>query len=353
MQPIRIVLLTASLVTLALSGCADTPVDPGPVEPETCIVTRPGDFSCEAAAQNRTDAAHLHDYWGGKDRLVVMEELVEIGTFGILSDGAFWLRPPGDAVIPQGTAQVEVTLTWDEYEPAIYDDPRLYVTTASQRDPVLVGPVEQGKPLAVQTTNEDNDLPHQRLSAWQFILAIRAAEPGAIAYFQADLNIRVEAIRGLDIPLYPGHPDPWQGRTEIPLLDYRSEGFAAADGQAIGPAGVGRVCANGCPFLIGPDAGALVPGDAVVEVVLVDENTPASRLGLMYHGADTRELTAAEPVEETDTTRTYRIPVDGNGDGPYAKLSLWEFMAFIDGDVQDRAYAGSYTLTAKALRATD
>lgn len=346
------VLLAGLAVTASLvAGCSEDPPVAGATVDPPCLVERPDDRSCLDANATSVDRPHLHDYWGGQDRLVVMDATAHAGSVGFNEDGQwFMLRPDPDHVVPQGTSEVQVTIAWTAYEPTHYSDTELMVVTAADREPWVAGPVASGDTVVIPSDNSRNDLPHQRLSAWQFILHAAPADPLGGVIFQADVTIRVEAVRGLDIPLYPGHPDLWQGRTEIALFDEEVPLGILHGGIEVGPASAGP-CIFACLETMRPDDGAIVPYDAAfVEVVVTHDQDLPFRVGMTYHGAADRDTRELAPETDDGTTRTYRIPVGPDGDGPYAKQSLWEFRPFVEAPEKDGAFAGSYSVTARVLK---
>ncbi len=101
-----------------------------------------------------------------------------------------------------------------------------------------------------------------------------------------------------------------------------------------------------CAWLHLPTAGAIVPVDArYVGVEVEATGTPQPSFDLYYHGADAWDLTKAEPAQHTGSTTTYEIPLKGNGDGPYSRLSLWEFALY---GTTRALETGSFKITAIA-----
>lgn len=351
-------LATALVAVLALaallSGCSGPPEEAPPPGESVTLVTDPTQGRMDGSA-----SAHLHDYWGSSDRKTVIDAVVPVGymTLGPQTDGvaAIVLPEPGD-VVPQGAAQVEVTMTWTP-DPAMGTTnqaagTRLAVRTAADRDAQAVGPIESGVTVVVPSANERNDLPHQVLSAWEFHWVLEAVPlPGgqiAMVSFQGQLKVLVEAVRGLDIPLYPGHPDQWQGLTEFAL--FQAEGTAIMDGD---PRTGNIRCYGSCPEIMVPGDGVVIPIDASHILVTVDRDQPMpTRLGLAYHTAISREWVMPEPVEETATSRMYWIDVLDGGDGAYTRQSNWEFALFVEEPVEDGYLLDTYRVAATVHKTT-
>lgn len=332
---------------LLLAGCAE---DVAPAAeatpPTTVVVTDPGDVA-SLRNQSLTMERHVHDYWGGEERLVVMDEKRPAQTFFVSPNWSVLFDPPAGRLVPQGTARVEITMTWTDSPGDTYSPPALWVRTAADHETALVGTLKKGEPLVVETTLAQADLPHQGLSAWRFEWRVHPGQVPGLVWFRGEVGIRVEAVRGLDIPAYPPHPDMWGGAEARPLFDDK-DAFGVWRGDSRG----GFECYGDCPRMHRPVDGALVPFDAaLVEVTLTMGAESRTQLGLSYHAADTREWQRLQPARTEGQKRVYLIEVqEGMGDGPYASQSQWEFLPFIEGPVQDGWHAGSYVLQARALR---
>lgn len=334
---------------LLLSGCTDPPTPSAPTEPDPCLVVRPDDTSCDAAST--MDARpHLHDYWAGQDRLVLLEQTHDspVGFAGGPIAASRFRPEPGD-VVPQGTARVEVTLTWTTQPDDHMGGFHVAVKSAATNDFVDLGPAEAGVPVAMATTHGDNDLPHQVVSNWLFDAVVQPGSSGIVHYW-GQVTLKVEVVRGLDIPLYPGHPDRWQGRDEVALVDETLDvSYYQGD-----PESTFYSCGSqaGCFRSLRPADGAIVPTDAAAVLVeLAWTNAPPFSIGLRWHAADAIEFQDGAPGSEAAGHRTYVLPVSGvMGDGPYATQSLWEFLPVIEGPVAHGVYSGQVTIRATAVR---
>lgn len=338
-------LVLVPLVAFVLSGCAEAPADAPPArEAGPNVVTDPGDYT------NATSKSHLHDYWGGQPRVVVLDASHPGGTERGAGPGVaagtdvpvMEFRPESGQVVPQGASAVEVTLSWTEAPGDLYARPSLWVQTAQDAQPWFVAEVAAGQTVPVPSTNERNDLPHQLLSAWVFQLRMDAGSEGFLR-FKGSVEARAEAVRGLDIPLYPAHPDRWQGASEALLFDASARLSYVEDPVDHGCNG------DACPPTHRPANGTIVPPGAQT-VVVVLETEGLTTIGLEAHGPEQRTFVRLAPDEEQGGVRTYRLPVEANWDGPYAQQSQWEFRTFIEGPVPDGAASGAYRITATALR---
>jgi hypothetical protein len=331
----------ALLALLALAGCSSGPAPSGAPTSEDVLVTRPGDY---AADQNASTALlpHLHDYWGGASRLVVMDGWPTEpgpGLAGGQEVPIYHYRAPSGHVVPQGAASVEVTFAWTPDTDDIYEAPELWYKTAAENQTRKWGPVESGRLAVINTTNAQDDLPHQLLSAWTFEFRLSQRSDLQVLRFKANVTLHVEAVRGLPIPLYPGHPDRWGGQDNITLIDVTRQvvymqdpGDAGCDGLA-------------CPQVDVPRNGTIVPPDAAYVEARLASTYPGTSVGLSYHGAEGRAFQRLQPTGTAGLVRTYEIPVNGYGDGPYATASQWEFAPFIEGPLPDGFAAQEYRLT--------
>jgi hypothetical protein len=350
-HPMRWMLLLAlAPLAASLAGCSSGGDAEGSKDDGVRVVTDPSDYSY---LQNGTDQGfHVHDYWGGQDRLSVLDQ--EGGMAFLLNGGQYGERVfrPADAdVIPQGTASVETTVTWEDDRPGNYGRLELWVKTQNESATRLVGELQQGVALPFATTLADADLPHQQLSAWEFAIRVYTPEdqptqPLGIPTrsYELQLTIYAEAVRGLELPAFPPHPDHWQGSTELPLL-------AQASGEtqlwSEEPPACGY-CSGGIG-IVDPDNGTIVPPDAAaVEVTMTYARETPTGLRLLYHGANSRDWLDAPIASDDGSKRIHVIPLESNGDGPYADQTLWEFyFGFEDGN---GPYRGEWTLSARVLK---
>lgn len=352
--------LVLAVAALALAGCsgkdgADGGATDGRVPEGALVITDPAD---DSALRAGTDGSgwHVHDYWRGEDRLVLLDQDGPSCTGCIATyngeQGAFIgsFRPDVDHVVPQGTAIIEVTATWslDEAQ-SEYDHVALWVKTAATARFANIGMLTQGDTLTFASTNDDNDPPHQRLSGWRFqIRAMPTDDSATIASYSSALTVQV--VRGLDIPAWPAHPDLWGGATEMTLYDH-----TGADGSDISLV-VFATCTSPCANLVWrPADGMIVPYDArEVHVDITFEGGPVHMFGVRYHGGDSWDYRDVEPAEGAadGSSLHYVIDPTGAADSPYAKQSVWEFWLYSDqpADPFVRAWQGGYQITVTAIQ---
>lgn len=338
-------------VALALlAGCSDPAPAPAPAAMDPCVVSGPTDTSCDTVtAADPASVQHLHDYWGGQDRITVLDatQPSPVGYAGTAVPVARFRPEPG-SVVPQGTASVAVTVSWTTQPDDLVGGFEVQVKTAGSDRFESLGMVEQGQTLDLETGHPDNDLPHQALSGWLVDILVHPDPLSGVAHYYGDTTVKLEANRGLDIPLYPGHPDRWEGRRDIELLRHEQDVAFFGD-----PRSTFRGCLGNetCLGALRPPQGAMVPdGAATVEVTLAWDTPEPAALGLAFHAADSDEFVEVLPSQSGPSSRTYSILVQrGMEDGPYTQQSLWEFVPYIAGPTSNGAFYGHLSLTATAV----
>ncbi|HLF16008.1 MAG TPA: hypothetical protein VI796_01050 [Candidatus Thermoplasmatota archaeon] len=340
--PVLLLALAAAL----LAGCSGGGASGPTAEPTPALVTDPADFG------DSTAVPHIHDYWHGGDRLVVLnvshpggqEEGAGPGLAAGEAVPVMAFRPAGGDVVPQGTAVVEVTVSWTDAAGDQHRDPELWVKSAADNATRAVGPIENGARVVVSAVAADADLPHQQLSAWVFELRMSSPDPLPLR-FKGSVTMEAEAVRGLELPVFPAHPDRWGGEETMPLVAYDGLLEYAEDPIDHGCNG------SACPTPVAPDSGRIVPRDATYVVVVLDTQAGGTPVDLFTHSAAIREFTLRDPTEGSGDLRTYRIPVATEGDGPYALQSQWAFLVLPSPDLPFEAAANvAYTLTATVTR---
>lgn len=345
-------LLSLVLFASLLAGCASSPDDGAPPAggPQN-VVTDPLDYSY---MQNATPGSHIHDYWQGRDRVIVLESdsRTGFGCGGCNEGATVSIEVPEDGVIvPQGTRWVNGTFTLDPEGENTWSHLELWLRTAAEAEAQRIGPLESGVPFSIESTRERNDPPHYILSLWEF--QVRAFGPDGDFRLEGSMAWRVEAVRGLPLEPYPPHPDRWGGATELDLLqETRSSTMTLVQRT---PTGTSYSCYNGCPGEHRLGDGVVVPFETrTVEARLAYGAGVPAGLTLWFHGSDTRTLAPVEGTIESPGVVLFAIPVAaGVADSPYATQSLWEFVVALDpvADGQPlEAWSGEYTLTVKALR---
>lgn len=338
-----------------MAGCTSPSDSPAPGDEGIVVVDSP--FNRTLAGDARP---HLHDYWGGRHTLTIADVDIAAGGYVWLGGTPISVathRPEPGKVVPQGAGWVNVTVGWDDEDagrvpPNQYTNPQLFVKSASDNGVVLRANLTSNpQTVSIPIGAAQADLPHQVLSAWQFDLFLSPSVTGAggvgqpMAAFTGTTHFLVTADHTLDIPLYPGHPDQWQNRTDILLT--KGGGELVYDGDPT----AGWRCYGGCPVIHHPDDKVVVPATAASVIVKLGlSGMSPTKLGLLYHDASARDWVKLAPTEDTPTMRTYVIPVGNGGDGPYATQSQWEFAPYPEAPVEYGYMYDTYTFEAAAKK---
>ncbi len=343
-------LMAVSLVALSLAGCTDAPAE---------NAAEPVDVVTEPELTGRIDQPHIHDYWGGADELTIID--TEGNMVFTLNGGEYLTRvvqPDEGVVVPQGTSHVVIDLEMSDNQPGPneHGEPELWIQTPAMNTAVRVGPLSDA-PFRFDTTHEDADLPHQVLSAWEVWLRV---PPGDVLSstplnpnfksVNMHFDLQMTAVRGLELPVFPPHPDHWGNDTEKVLIDGRADDtfLWLADPP-------GCTYCDGGIYIIDMDDGAIVPpGTSEVVVFFRNTHNTPTGLQLLYHGADSREWKDAPLESQEGDLHTYRIPVDHDSDGPYSPQSLWQFYFRFDSPTAGFGpYEGDWSMTAHAVKDPD
>lgn len=336
----------ACLATLAsiLSGCAG-PADEAPRQAtDVPTITDPRDTAYLA---NATPGSHVHDYWGGRERVPVLDVEGEVWSScsGGCGDGMAGAnaRPDEGVIVPQGARWVNGTFAFTPGAEHTAKKLELWVKTAADGDTKKVKDLTPGEPFSIEVAQEQDDPPHYVLSLWRFEVVAKGG-PSEVT-FRGEYSWDVEAVRGWPLVPYPPHPDRWGGADELPILAetrsatlaYQTDTTFSCYGGAVG----------GCPGRHTVPDGVVIPHDADHVTARITTNLPV--LGLAYHGADTWAMQRVEGRLE-GAEQVFDIPLSGTlGDSPYASQSLWEFRVLLEAPQPNAAaWAGTYTLTVTA-----
>lgn len=341
--------VAAALLASLMAGCTG-PGEPAAVADDGVgVVTDPRDTSY---LQNGSMAAgsHIHDYWGGRDRVQVLDRAGSMHsscTGGGCADGMFagYGRPAEGIIVPQGTKWVNGTFNFTPDGAQDFTKLELWVKTAMDAEAKPFGTLVPGEPFSFPSSQDQNDPPHYVLSLWEFqVMAYGSADSVMV---KGDYDWSVEAVRGLPLVPYPPHPDRWEGRTEMLLLEEDAGAllYQETDNSwSCYHAGTSR-----CPGIHSLPDGVVVPFDATRVEARITGVFPT--MSLQFHGADTWNYTAVEGTMGT-TEIVFDVPLGpGIPDSPYAKQSLWQFWVGLDQpQPTEETWAGTYTLTVRAFK---
>jgi hypothetical protein len=340
--------LAVPLLVAALAGCANPGEPPADAADEASVITDPRDTSY---LQNGSMAAgsHIHDYWGGRDRVQVLQDDGDLWSScsgGGCADGMFagFARPDEGIIVPQGTKWVNGTFNFTADGAQDFTKLELWVKTAMDSEAKPFATLVPGQPFSFESSQDQNDPPHYVLSLWEFrVMAFGSADSVEI---KGSYEWSVEAVRGLPLVPYPPHPDRWEGKTELLLLEDEASAllYQETDHSRSCYVATGR-----CPGAHDLPDGVVVPFDTSRLEVRIGGVFPT--LSLSFHGADTWNLTAVEGTMGT-AELVFDVPLGpGVPDSPYAKQSLWSFVVGLDQPQPgDQTWTGTYTITVRAFK---
>jgi hypothetical protein len=307
-------------------------------------------------------AAHVHDYWGDRERALLMDEPVELAAdtgdsvvnanfnSGDAYDYPFFLperTPDGQvALVYPGAARVEVTLTWSSDDVNL---PALGLKYAPANEPqrTTLPPQASGTPFLIDVGPGMSDAGHQLFTLWEFYVTtgndVRNApswQPGAVL---GPVDVRVEAVKGI-VALEPEHPAFWAGSDQLLLRDpanpyafnwgvqendrrTSSSGPITLDKGKIVPPGTTRLRLE---FSWGASGPVPPPDEDWVLTWRTAAQDPRTTLLAQYARAD--------PVSEGPGSKVYEFAVaEGESDAFYQGKSLWRFLPSRAGTEDDPA----------------
>lgn len=298
---------------------------------------------------------HAHaEYWEGANRLRVFDDAVTDAK-----SKAFFLphqTPTGPRLVNPGTHLLEVNVTWS-------GGSELGLMVQPNNDPSAANwsvflPRPSGVPFRIQATWEMTDGGHQPFSTWTFRLYQPWSHQQQAPPPTLPVKVTIDIVRG-SLPLEPGHPDYWQGRTELALAKNRPHAFYFYKTSTDVPLSPFRN--GGCYLDLARPAeddlskslyaflGTLphvVPQGATILRVNATFNRPAGATAANQYSWDLWYKPGNEPLTAFSSTagvykkaaaatrspdgRTFdwRIPLTAlMADGVYAKKSVWQLVA--------------------------
>lgn len=354
----RATLLTALLLLALLGGCLrpaastsddepapvfpasldPTPPSTPPPTPTTAGRAPPGPSQPAApATPTSTGAApHAHDYWAGRERVLLMDEDVRvtpadrsaIAAAGADREAALGAKDfvlPEGAIVFEGTGRLLLTPSWSD--PTITGMAlRYHGAGAPELGEAL--PATSGETLAIDVAAAMTDPPHSPSSRWLFRLL--PTSDATVGLGEGVVHVRIEIEKMRDIQLFPAHPDQFNGSASITLLE--AEGEVERNGALTTVFDSGlegkRADLGFQPSVPVPmEAGAIYVRFTLGEAFSTDPTQDPSEIVLRYHGADSTALKEAELVGREGKESLYRIvPTATEGDGYYATESQWRFV---------------------------
>lgn len=302
------VLVVIGLVVLSLAGCVtDAPpvegVEVTSADDAEANTTLPDGREFAALEEtNKTEKGlggrvHEHDYWGGKDRVVIFEDEVSPGPVPVFPDRQDTTHlfvaylgledVPGEdrpALVFEGTGLVEFTIT---QAPAWMTSARVSFRTAAQ-DWTARTPVNVGETFTYAPTALDNDVPHSVRSLWNWEITADGPAPVLTdGYLVPDNVIRVTitVVKASDVVEWPGHPAFYEDVTKRVVVDNVASKTTVQTAADVLVYGVepDQVVPD---KLIGVGTGSL---DVYVNISRVDSPVPYAGFTLFWRSAEIPE----------------------------------------------------------------
>ncbi len=342
--------VAAMVLLLLLAGCLGSSTDGPDLSPQTATEETDGPEDARPEDQASGNAsylqnsdyrqAHIHNYWQGADRKVLMDEVLSTDTEGNLattvfspltegqartSVGTLPFTLPNGSIVPEGAGQlivqVDATSSLDNGQ-LLLEHKAADRATYQETDP-------QGAQAewVLELSPEMADLPHAKSTRWGFRL--EASGPGAV--LDGDVAITITAVKVFDLTAWPSHADFWSNGEidELDLgtvsgsYDYLSQHLVPTPDQ---------------PFVeIVPPDGNLVPPETTALVVNLtydrDETDPKNMVNgpvilIVKDGATSRgyKVMHGNAIADRPGFISYALPVTGaTQDSPYANQSGWRF----------------------------
>ncbi len=279
---------------------------------------------------------HKHDYWKGREQVVVFEDIVGFFPEPVYPDGegsdpksVAYVKLPNTTLVYEGTNKLSVVAS----NPTLFDQadpqaPALFLQYRSAADADWRDPVSMpyDTPLDFAVLPKETDMPHSTLSLWVF--RITTDRPT-----WSDFELTITAHKGQDVVDWPGHPDFYADKNERKVADNKhvsthmsgmAEGYLYDAGSSWAQ----------------PDK--LISYGTSKLVVIINITNAQSQFGAAATGffLEVHDATIIGPEirfgdryferDDANDLRTYvfEVPVDPAGmDGPYQPASRWGFRA--------------------------
>lgn len=337
----RPALLAAIVLLPAFLGCldaGDAPAQAAVNESASLGLPDAGGF---VPVANASDAGnhlpHVHDYWSGRDRVVLLDTDVEPDFDDVVFRTAVnsWFRKearaggafvtlPDNTTVFEGTGQLLLTASWS--------DPRVSslevsYRTGSGREFTAFQPLENGKETTIDVTPAMTDMPHMRVSRWGFIFEPASSPLGSAL---GPFHVKVEIVRVRDVMAFPAHPDHFEGADEKIIHDAPGESAQVSYAKR-----VPNIVTQGefTEHWITPQE--IVPmatRSMLAEVLVTKADANVGSVGeirFFWTTAGNTNLQRAQPVDGSIEEKRYlfEFPVNPEDpDSPYATESQWQFL---------------------------
>lgn len=360
-------------LTVLVAGCIgsgepEDDLDPNQVTPTapivpptgrgTIVFDNPDNVTFEQGAGG---VDHHHDYWEGRTRVVIFEQLAKMHPLGATRGAAEYeaqatFRPAPPALIYEGTQTVEFTILDPQRHVCEGEDTidgdyactdnffglpnapdptggptglKLRYKHTSSREWIDVGELKWGTPLAIKVMQAiETDMPHATASLWEFQVLSPNKHDTTLTF-----TAKAELVKGEgEIPLWPGHPDFYANnitsRVVLDTVATSGDPGAFGHGAAIVPEEAGIVRAD---KLISYGTKTLYVWVNITDVQAPNPAT-APKSWFLWHtnSSGNHNITDSNDVEGHGfdiREHAWVLPIDDAGmDSPYSDGSRWWFM---------------------------
>lgn len=307
-HPLARLIAAVGLLVAPLAGCVteaprETAVDlTASDEPETNMTLPDGREFAGAKETNKTEKGvggrvHKHDYWAGKDRVVIFDDDVSaslVPVFPSRDDTSHVFVAylgledvPGEdrpALVFEGTGLVEFAIT---KAPAWMTSARLSFRTAAQ-DWTERAPIKVGETFAYEPTSLDNDVPHSVRSLWNWEVTADGPVPVMTDGFLVpdnEIHATITVVKASDVVEWPGHPAFYEDVEKRVVVDHVASKTTVQTAADVLVYGVepDQVVPD---RLVGVGTGSL---DVYVNITRVDSPLPVAGFTLFWRSADIPE----------------------------------------------------------------
>jgi hypothetical protein len=322
---------------------------------------------------------HLHDYWGDREELVLLEEPIDwadspgcgtdytkYGPAGTVITGGYqpnnsnWWRcfsipESGDTppIVLPGTKQLRFSATWGDDVDVDrfvfgYHSPAMQAGSFQ----VIDDAVGQGEETTLDVTPEMADNGHQLFSLWGMrIKPEPRTQPMTIL---GPIHVKIVMVKG-ELPVDPPHEDFWGGNTSLLV-------------RAWDPPKSGvTLCCSDFHMMLPPDANLIVPPGTLAlrmrfSVVLGQASgTPAdgewdllAKPANLAPGTPLEDYRVLEPEGTSGGVQTYLLRLDpSETDAFYQKQSNWMFAARATTDLAEGMQETQHHFRLEAIAEKD
>jgi hypothetical protein len=320
----------------------------------TALPDRPG--VCNGCQEtNKTESglgavAHTHDYWHGREQVVVFSQNVYVSQTPVFPDGpgtqpksVAYVKLPQPNLVYEGTDKVTIlgkplSCPTDTFfgsaapstcqpspDAPSYSIQYRSAADSKWRDPL---PLPAGQPVTITVTPEETDMPHSVSSLWVFRITTASVTDG----FQY-LNLTITAYKGRDVVSWPGHPNFYADSNVRKIADNKhvKTHMTGIEGGLLYDQGGTWAAPD---RLVSYGTGKLL---VIINITSITSQTGQTASGyfLEAHNATVigPEITFGDRYHDVNSKNdlksyTFEVPVDAAGmDSPYQPVSRWGFRA--------------------------